>query len=341
MTASAGKSLFKKLSMLLAVGLLCLLSLGMISCTSEGTTAEQTAQSNSDAEGELIIVASVFAAYDFSRTIAGEVSQIILLVPPGVESHSFEPSPADIILLSTADVFLCAGGESDVWLEKILSTLDNPDLLVIRMIDLVETLEVEDPENSGADIHEESLGFLESEHEHEIDEHVWTSLRNAQVIVAFCAESFSQLDTRNAELFNDNAQAFIDELASLDDRISNIVTSAKRNSIVFGDRFPFRYFTEDYDLTWYAAFSGCSTAVDTNPSTLMFLMDTVREQGIPVVFYLELSDQRIARTISEETGAEMLLLHSAHTISRDDFASGVSYLDLMRMNADNLEVALN
>ncbi|MCL2529894.1 MAG: metal ABC transporter substrate-binding protein [Coriobacteriia bacterium] len=345
------KSLPKRLHLLLTA-LTSALALALLLGTLGACGAGRADQNNTENKDKLLIVATVFAAFDFSRTIAGEVADVRLLAPPGVESHSFEPSPADMILLSTADVLLCAGGDSDAWIDKIIASLDNPNLLVIRMIDLVDTLEEYEPEYMTVGVHELPSGEHESDHgheaqahgselDHEIDVHVWTSLRNAQVIVQCFADSFSNLDNSRERLYQENALALIEELASLDARISSLVAGAARTTIVFGDRFPFRYFVEDYNLNWYAAFPGCSTAVDTNPATMVYLISTVREQKIPFVFYLELSDQRIARTISEETGAGMLLFHSAHTISRDDFEAGVTYLDLMISNANNLEAALN
>jgi len=329
----------------LRTALAALLSCALLSCTPGSSTGAQATPGEDAAKDRLVIVATVFAAYDFSRTIAGAVAEVRLLVPPGVESHSFEPSPADMMLLSSADVFLCAGGESDAWLDKVLASLDNPHLVVVKMMDLVEVLAEEDSQGASPGFRSETphanQAAHEQEQEPEPDEHVWTSLRNAQLIVAYCAGLFSQLNAEHAALYQANAKAYQDELARLDTRITTIVQSAQRTTVVFGDRFPCRYFTEDYGLTCYAAFSGCSTAVDTNPSTLVFLIDTVRAQDLPGVFYLELSSRSIARTIAEETGAEMLLFHSAHTISQADFDAGTTYLDLMRANADNLEVALN
>lgn len=262
--------------------------------------------------------------------------------------------------LNSADVFIYIGGESDSWLDKTISSLDNPDLTLIRLVDLVDTLEEEDlegievdeaaPSAAGvsdgatAETDDDTGGGQDDDagaHEHEIDEHVWTSVRNAQVIASYLATSFSTLDPEHEALFQKNVRRLNDELAALDERFTNIVGQASRTTLVFGDRFPFRYFAEDYGLTCYAAFPGCSTAVDTNPATISFLVDTVKEQSIPVVLYLELSDQRIARTISEETGAQMLLFHTVHNVSKEEFESGATYVSLMQANADTLEVALN
>ena len=335
------KSIVKRTFILLLVGLMSFLSLGTFSCTSFEPATELAVQSSTDSRPPLKIVASVFAAYDFCRTITGAMADVTLLVPPGTEAHSFEPSPADIMLLNSADVFLCAGGDSDAWLDQIVSSLDNPHLLVLRMTDMVATETVSEPDNAAVSSEQEASSALLQGADQEIDEHVWTSLRKSQTIVATCADTFAQLDPAHASIFQANAQTFIGELKQLDNQITSIVQHAKRKTIVVGDRFPFRYFAEDYGLSWYAAFPGCSTAVDTSRATMMSLINTIRGQDIPVVFYIELSDQRIARTISEETGAVPLCLNSMHTVSRNDFEAGVTYLDLMRANAKNLEVALN
>ncbi|MDR1358413.1 MAG: metal ABC transporter substrate-binding protein [Coriobacteriales bacterium] len=333
----------RRLSRLLLAALLVLLPLAAVGCGGSGPP-EQGTSGTSPASGTpdgLVIVASIFAPYDFARTIAGEVAEVSMLVPPGAETHSFEPSPQDIILLNTADVFIYVGGESDAWLEKIVASLDNPGLTLVRMTDLVQTVEEEElegvvelEEEPGEEAEEEGAGP-------EIDEHVWTSLRNAETIVSSLANTFSELDSGHAELFQANAEQLNDELGALDTRMTEIVRNAQRSTVVFGDRFPIRYFVDDYGLSYYAAFPGCSTAVDTSPATIAFLVDTVKEQNIPVVFYIELSDQRIARSIAEETGAQTLLFHSVHNISKEDMEAGATYVGLMQANADNLEVALN
>lgn len=293
-------------------------------------------------EEGLKIVASIFAPYDFAQTIVGEVASVSLLVPPGSEAHSFEPSPADVKLLNSADIFIYAGGESDAWLDKIISSLDNPDLTLVRLVELVDVLQEEALEGISTEaVDAAGTADAHASDAAEIDEHVWTSLRNAQIIVSALAATFSNLDPEHAELFGSNAQTYNAQLELLDAQMVEIVKNAQRTTLVFGDRFPFRYFVEDYELSYYAAFPGCSSAVDFNPKTIIFLIDTVRQQKVPVVLYLELSDGRIAHTIAEETGAQALQFYSAHNISKEDFNAGVTYLSLMQANAATLKVALN
>ena len=341
----------KLLSVILSALLIAALSLSAAACWEDNTPQNGQSPSGTGTEGGLIIVTSMFASYDFARTLADEVAEISLLVPPGAETHSYEPTPSDIILLNSADVFIYVGGESDAWLDKIIDSLENPHLTLVRLTDLVETVDevalegmtVPDEEHSSTEGSEaeEDAGSKEEEHEDETDEHVWTSLRNAQIIVDALADTFAELDADNAQLFHDNAQNLNRELSALDKHITDIVSSAERTTFVFGDRFPFRYFADDYGLTSYAAFPGCSTAVDTNPSTITFLIDIVRKENIPVIFTIELSNGRIAQTIAAETSAQILCFHSVHNISEEDLRAGATYLSLMQENADNLEVALN
>lgn len=334
----------KQPAALCALGLALLLALFLSACNG---TASSGASSGTVDSGQLKIVASIFAPYDFARTIVDNEADVSMLVPPGAETHSFEPTPADIIMLNEADVLIYVGGESDAWLEKIIASLDNPDLVLIQLTDLVdavfeETLEGMDTSGEeAADPAADADAAADEQNTREIDEHVWTSLRNAQVIVSSLAESFSTLDAEHAKTYIKNAEAYNAQLASLDERISTIVENGQRTTLVFGDRFPFRYFADDYGLECYAAFPGCSTAVDTSPKTITFLINKVVDEDIPVVFFRELSDERIAHTIAEETGAQTLCLHSAHNISKDDMAAGATYLSLMEQNALNLEVALS
>lgn len=349
------RNMQKILLLLVVAGLLLTMQPALLSCSHDSPDATNGSEAegpNSHQQDQLTIVATVFAAYDFARTITQDLAEVKLLLPPGTEPHSFEPSPMDIMLLNSTDVLICAGGESDAWIERIVSSLSNPNLVVLRMTDMVVTITFDEQDEShtgsanpsahtGSSNPADATSSQADAAETEIDEHVWTSLRNAEVIVEECAEAFALLDPVNEGAFHTNANSLIAQLQELDESIVEIVATASRDTIVFGDRFPFRYFVEDYGLSWFAAYSGCSTAVETNPQTIISLVDTVAAEGIPVVFYLELSDQRIASTIAAETGAQILPFESAHTVTRNEFEAGITYLDIMRANAKNLEIALN
>lgn len=339
----------------------CIMCSSVLSSCVAAHSPAPSSQNEQNASQGLIIVASLFAPFDFCRVLADEFAQVNLLVPPGVESHSYEPTPADIMLLNEADVFIYGGGESDAWLDGIIASLNNPKLTLIKLVDLVDTLDEAAASDSNlyasphlnhdeaaheAELHDEEAHDDEDAHHHHeeghgADEHVWTSLRNAQAIVHELAAVFALLDPAHADYFAANAASYEAQLIALDEEISTIVASSQRKTLVFGDRFPFIYFAQDYGLTCYAAFSGCSTAVDTNPSVIIQLIDTVRAEDIPVVLYLELSNQRIARTIAEETGCAALCLNSAHSITLEEFEAGISYLSIMQANARTLEEALN
>jgi zinc transport system substrate-binding protein len=328
---------------------------------------------------KLKVVSSVFAAYDFSRELLGEAGEVSLLLKPGLEPHSFEPTVRDILLLQDADVFIYAGGESDVWIDELLSSLETTNLQLIRLIDMVEPLEEleledllaargDDTVDEAGEGQQESTGGLgaagvaeaaaeaakvaeaaaeaakaaeaKQDLDQDLDEHVWTSPKNAKRIVQNLAGIFEKRTPERSALIQENKKDYLGKLDALDERFRTIVQNGKRKTLLFGDRFPFRYLAEEYGLACYAAFPGCSTATETNAKTLSFLIDTVRSEKIPVVFYVELSSHKIADIIAEETGAQPLLLHACHNISLDDFEAGTSYLELMMQNADNLKRAL-
>jgi zinc transport system substrate-binding protein len=256
-----------------------------------------------------------------------------MLLPPGSESHSFEPSPRDIITIQNSDIFIYAGGESDKWIDRIFQSMNTDNIKILAMIDTVEAVEEEIVEGMEED---------EDEDEDEIayDEHVWTSPQNVVLIVRAITALLCEADPANADFFRQNAAAYINELEQLDAAFNELVSGAKRNTIVFADRFPFRYFADAYGLTYFAAFPGCSTDTEPSAATVAFLIDKIRAEKIPVVFHIELSNERMANTISGETGAKKFLLHSCHNITKRDFDSGLGYLEIMKGNLENLKEAL-
>ncbi|MCL1847590.1 MAG: metal ABC transporter substrate-binding protein [Coriobacteriia bacterium] len=279
------------------------------------------------------IITTVFAAYDFTREIAGSHAEVSLLIPPGAELHAFEPTPQDILEIQGCDLFIYVGGESDAWIADILSAVDTAQVRVLRLMDLVELL------NEDESVLVDPLSG--SEEELESDEHVWTTPRNAKLITRAISENLILLDPDNASQYEANTQAYLSVLDELDREFRDIVLNAQRSTLVFADRFPFAYFAQEYGLQCYAAFPGCSQATEPSALTVVALIDLVRAEGIPVVFYRELSNRSLADVVAQEAGAQALLLHSCHNISRQDFEQGASYVSLMRANAENLKVALN
>jgi len=289
-------------------------------------------------KNEYSIVSTIFPGYDVSRAITNNSDfSIEMLLKPGSEIHDFEPTPQDIIKIKNSSIFIYVGGESDEWVEKVLVEIDESKTKVIKLIDLVDTYDEEIVEGMEADEDD-----IESTNEEtEIDEHVWTTPVNVIKIVSALKNEIIKIDAENKELYEKNASNYIRELEALDQEIKEVVTNAKRHELIFGDRFPFRYFTELYGLTYYAAFPGCSEASEASAKTIAFLIDKVKRDNIPVVFHIELSSGKIADAISKETKAKVLELHSAHNISKNDFDAGLTYVDLMKKNIEALREALN
>lgn len=325
--------------------LVMLLSMTLLGCAQQGSSAV-----NSDATGEdkLDIVTTNYPTYDFTRAVAKDIANITMLTKPGTEIHSFDPSPSDIIKIQNADVFIYVGGEGDAWVETILESMDTTNKEIIKLMDYVaaveeetvEGMEPEEHEQEAAEEHEEE--GIEHEHEEgEYDEHIWTSPKNALLMITAISDALVKIDSKNYESYMQNSNDYIAQIKVVQNEISEIVKSSVHKLMIFGDRFPFRYFADEFGLEYRAAFSGCSTETEASAGTLSYLIDTVKKNNITHVFYIELSNKNIARTICEQTGAEMLLLHSCQNISKEDFEAGATYLSLMKQNAENLKKGLN
>ena len=276
------------------------------------------------------VVTTIFPEYDFSRQIAGDNAEISLLVPPGTELHKFEPTPKDIISIQSSDVFIYVGGESDAWVDKILESSELKNTRIIKLMEIV-TLE-----NEGI-----SEGMEDASGESEYDEHVWTSPVNAVKIINCISNVFCEKDGKNAEIYAKNAKEYVSELEKIDAEFKNTVSEGRRKTIVFADRFPLTYFANEYNLNYYAAFKGCSEETEPSAATVSFIINKVKKEKIPVVFKIELSNGKMAKTVSEETGAKILEFNSCHNITKKQFDSGVTYLELMKNNLSALKEALN
>ncbi len=286
-------------------------------------------------DGKLTVVTTNFALYDFARAVCGDTCDVRMLLSPGSESHDFEATLADIALLAETDVFVYVGGESEEWVPDVLEAAGASDVVQVCAIDLVETYINAGMESDHDHEHSEDDG-----HHHEIDEHVWTSIPNAITIM----DGIRQGVLRVAEGFDfdmDIYNAYLAELLDIDADIREIVSDAARDTVIFADRFPFRYFTEEYGLNYCAAFDGCSSAVEPSLSIVNSLIEQVNETGSSAVFAIEFSDRKTAEAVAGETGCTILEFHSAHNVSRADFESGITYADIMRKNAENLKLALN
>lgn len=316
--------------------------------------SDQQSGENGRSEARISVVTTIFPPYDFVREIAGDRVELKMLLKPGEESHSYEPTPQDIIAIQESDVFIYTGGENDVWVEDILSSMPEGGRLTLRMIDCVDTVEEEHVEGM-----KESPGHDHDDHEeddadpyggeagedthsvHEIDEHVWTSPVNAALIVERIKEILIQADPSGEAVYEENAAAYEEELAKLDQEFRDVADHARRKPLIFGDRFPFRYFADEYGLDYYAAFPGCAGDTEPSAATMAFLIDKVKEEKVPAVLKMELSNDDIANAIAEATGTEVKVFYSCHNLSAEDFESGETYLSMMQKNVETLKEVLN
>lgn len=318
---------------------LLVLAVGVTGC------AQNTAAKNAESAGKISIVTTIFPVYDFARAIAGGQAELTMLVKPAAEVHSYDPSPADIIKIQEADVFIYIGGENDAWVSTILESMDTSNKKIIRLMDAVKPVEEETVEGMEAEEEEVVAKTTQNktepaEEEIEYDEHIWTSPKNAILMVNEIAVALAEIDPQNAAVYTQNAADYTAQIQAVDDEIAGIVASAPNKLLVFGDRFPFRYFVDEFGLNYKAAFPGCSTDTEASAGTLAYLMNTIKENNIKYVYYIELSNQNIAKAISEQTGAGLLQLHSAHNVTKDDFDAGATYVSIMQQNAENLRKGL-
>lgn len=300
-------------------------------------------------DGRLRIVTTLFPYYDFARAIAGERAEITLLLLPGREAHSFEPTPMDAVKIARADVFVYNGGESEAWAEQMLEAAGEKIGAVVRMMDSVEAREEELVEGmEGAEEHHHEHEDEEHHHEHEdgdigeveYDEHIWTSPRNAVTLCEALCEALCGADPANAAVYRANCAAYVERLQALDVRLHVLRESAARDLVVFAGRMPLLYFCEEYGLRYRAAFHGCSSDTEPSLATLRYLIDKVKEERIPVVYTVDLDSRSIAEAVAESAGAGIETLYSMQTVSRADFDAGETYLSLMERNLEALERGL-
>ncbi len=276
------------------------------------------------------VVVTIFPQYDFIRQIAGDLVNLTMLVKPGSEVHGYDPTFSEVSTILHADLFVYVGGESDRWVEEVFKRNDHA-VNAISLLHVVETLD------------EETVTGMQTEKEEETvpDEHVWTSPKNAIRIVETIRDALTEILPEHTGTLNSNADHYIEQLNDLDMRFHDVADHAKRKTVVFAERFPFRYLMNELDITYFAALPGCSSNEEVSLSTVAFLIDRVKEEHLPSVFYIEFSDEKTADAIVAATGCKKLLLHSCHNISKADFDAGVTYLDLMNQNVESLKEALS
>ena len=297
---------------------------------------------------KLQIVTTLFPQYDFARVIGGDKVDVTLLLPAGMESHSYEPTPADIIKINKADLFIYTGESMEQWAHSIIESVDSNEVYVLDVSKNVPLLApnstVEDNHDHEDENHdhdaEVEVGHVHSEgdgHNHTYDPHIWTSPKNAMIMVNNILEALCEVDSENADYYKDNANAYLAELEELDHELKDVVANAKRDTIYHGGRFAMQYLTNQYGIHYVSA------PFEAEPSAALVaqMIKEIKEQNIPVIYYEELVDPKISQMISDETGAKMLLLHSCHNVSKEDFNNGVTYLSLMKQNVENLKVGLD
>lgn len=325
----------------------------LAACVASLFTACGTPRDTVSATQKLSIVSTIFPSYDFARQIAGSHAQVTMLLHPGAESHSYEPTPQDIKTIQNCDLFIYTGGENDVWVDDILESMGDKKPNTLKMMDCVQTVAEEIVEGM-QDAHDHEEEAHEDDHDHEaepatdehvhadeLDEHVWTSPKNSIKIVEAITQEMVENDAANAAVYQENCNAYMQQLEELDAALREVVETSTRKTVLFGDRFPFRYLADEYGLSYYAAFSGCSTETEASAATIAFLADKVAELKLPVVFTIELSNGKIADSICEATGAQKLTLYSCHNVTKAQLEEGATYLSLMNQNVESLRTALN
>ena len=297
-----------------------------------------------NSDGKISIVTTIFPYYDFVRQLAGDKADVRLLLSPGSDPHSYEPTPSDIVAIENCDIFIYNGGESDEWVDGVLSSIENKNVKVMKMMEYVTLRHEQSMDHNHEHAGHEKMDDNDEGHDHEegeeYDEHIWTSIRNAERMSASIADELISVDSKNSDYYNEKKADYISSLDSLDKKFTEVANNKKRDTLVFGDRFPFLYFVSDYDLGYECAFPGCSHETEPSTAVVSHLIDFTRENNIPVVFYLELSSGKIAQIISEDSSAKTMQFSSCHNVTKEDFENGATYISVMEQNLEALKEAL-
>ena len=346
--------------------------------TRKNAESENTIEQNSIEKGnsnKISIVCTTFPQYDWVKNILGEEAEhfnVTLLLDNGVDMHSYQPAVKDIATAGSSDLFIYVGGESDTWVEDALKEAKNKDLKAINLMETLGNSVKEEEVVEGMQEERESLGHSHeksskekqeqtqkeshensqeingqkeaADEEPEYDEHIWLSIRNAEIMVKNIEKAIEQLDSDNAKVYQTNAENYIKKLDTLDKQYANTIQNAKYKAILFGDRFPFRYMADDYDLKYYAAFAGCSAETMAGFETVTFLAKKADELRLPVILTIENSDGRIAEAVKSNTtkkNQKILAMNSLQSVTKEQLADGITYLQVMQENLSVLSEALN
>lgn len=346
--------------------------------TRKNAESENTIEQNSIEKGnsnKISIVCTTFPQYDWVKNILGEEAEhfnVTLLLDNGVDMHSYQPAVKDIATAGSSDLFIYVGGESDTWVEDALKEAKNKDLKAINLMETLDNFVKEEEVVEGMQEERKSLGHSHeksskekqeqtqkeshensqeingqkeaADEEPEYDEHIWLSIRNAEIMVKNIEKAIEQLDSDNAKVYQNNAENYIKKLDTLDKQYANTIQNAKYKAILFGDRFPFRYMVDDYDLKYYAAFAGCSAETMAGFETVTFLAKKADELRLPVILTIENSDGRIAEAVKSNTtkkNQKILAMNSLQSVTKEQLADGITYLQVMQENLSVLSEALN
>ena len=346
--------------------------------TRKNAESENTIEQNSIEKGnsnKISIVCTTFPQYDWVKNILGEEAErfyVTLLLDNGVDMHSYQPAVKDIATAGSSDLFIYVGGESDTWVEDALKEAKNKDLKAINLMETLDNFVKEEEVVEGMQEERKSLGHSHeksskekqeqtqkeshensqeingqkeaADEEPEYDEHIWLSIRNAEIMVKNIEKAIEQLDSDNVKVYQNNAENYIKKLDTLDKQYANTIQNAKYKAILFGDRFPFRYMADDYDLKYYAAFAGCSAETMAGFETVTFLAKKADELRLPVILTIENSDGRIAEAVKSNTtkkNQKILAMNSLQSVTKEQIADGITYLQVMQENLSVLSEALN
>ena len=322
-----------------------------------GCTAKTEKKDKGDnTKGKLKIVTTIFPEYDITRAIAKDKVDLELMIKPGVDVHSFTPTPQDIKTVQNSDIFVYGGTEHDKWVENLTKSIDMKNKKVVKLVDGIQQLEEESVDGMKHEHHHDDKKEDEHNHDHkhekedehnhkgeekELDPHYWTSPKNAIQMVKTITNALVEKDPDNAEFYKENAENYIKQLEGVDKELHDVVDNAKIKKVVIADRFPFRYLFKDLGLEYRALFSGCSVESTASAGQIKKMVDYVKENKIPVVYHIEMGKGELAETVAKNSGAKVKLLHSIHTVIKEDFDKGITYIDLMKQNVEALKEGLN
>lgn len=292
-------------------------------------TMSACGQNKEKDSSKIQIMATLFPQYDFAREIGGDKVEVTMLLSPGMESHSFDPTPSDIVSINKSDLFIYTGKYMETWADTIIDSIDEKNVYVL---DVSNGIALDKEEHSDEEEQEE--------HYHEYEPHIWTSPINAMQMVDNILEALVEIDPENEAYYTDNANSYKEELSKLDKDFKEVVANGNRTDIYFGGRFAMYYFAKEYGLNCIAAYDSCSSETEPSAGQVASIIDSMRENDAKVVFYEELVNPQVATTIAEAVDGQTLLLHSCHNVSKEEFENGVTYLDLMKQNVINLEEGL-